>query len=169
MSARRGRGSCLYGGPVALEIERKFLVAENWSPPDDIEPNPIRQGYLTDSGSGTEVRVRAHGSRRLMTVKRSRSATGSSVRDEIEFEVLDSVFDELWQLSEGQRVEKLRYEVPIGELTASVDVYVDRHDGLRVVEVEFDSEAAASGFQPPDWFGPDVSGDPRYANRLLAS
>jgi adenylate cyclase len=154
---------------VALEIERKFLVAQSWSPPADIEPKPIRQGYLTDSGSGTEVRVRAHGPRKLMTVKRSRSASGSSVRDEIEFEVPDKVFDELWQLSEGQRVEKLRYDIPVGEHTATVDVYVDRHDGLRVVEVEFDSEEAAADFQPPDWFGPDVSGDPRYSNRLLAS
>ena len=154
---------------MALEIERKFLVAENWSPPDDIEPKPIRQGYLTDSGSGTEVRVRAHGPRRLMTVKRSRSASGTAVRDEIEFEIEDTVFDELWQLSEGDRVEKLRYPVPIGEHLATVDVYVDRHDGLRVVEVEFDSEEAATGFQPPDWFGPDVTGDPRYSNRLLAS
>jgi adenylate cyclase len=154
---------------VALEIERKFLVANRWLPPEDIEAKPIRQGYLTDSGSGTEVRVRAHGDRKLMTVKRSRTATGAAVREEIEFPVQDSVFDDLWQLTEGQRVAKLRYAIPIADdLVATVDVYADRPDGLRVVEVEFDSEEAASNFQPPDWFGPDVSGDPRYANRRLA-
>jgi CYTH domain-containing protein len=154
---------------VAVEIERKFLVAEDWTPPRGVEPKPIRQGYLTESGSGTEVRVRAHGDVRLMTVKRSRSAMGVAVRDEIEFPVPPAVFDELWLLTEGQRVAKLRYTVAVGDVTATVDVYVDRNDGLSVVEVEFDSEAAAAAFQPPGWFGPDVTGDARYSNRCLAS
>lgn len=152
-----------------MEIERKFLVAEGWTPPDDVEPTPIRQGYLTDSGAGTEVRVRAHGEQRLMTVKRSRSAVGAAVRDEIEFPVPDHVFDDLWLLTEGQRIAKLRYAVPVGALTATVDVYVDRNDGLSVIEVEFDSEAAAGAFEAPDWFGPDVTGDPRYSNRRMAN
>jgi adenylate cyclase len=153
---------------MATEIERKFLVADSWSP-EEFDVTPIRQGYLTDSGAGTEVRVRANGGLRLMTVKRSRTASGAAVRDEIEFPITDDVFDELWQLTEGQRIAKLRYRVPLGELTAEVDVYADRSDGLRVVEVEFASEQAAAEFTPPDWFGADVTGDPRYSNRRLAS
>jgi CYTH domain-containing protein len=152
---------------MATEIERKFLVALDWSP-GELDPIPVRQGYLTDNGAGTEIRVRAHGQRRLMTVKRSRSSAGAAVRDEIEFSVPDQVFDELWLLTEGQRVAKLRYVVSLGELEATVDVYADRNDGLRVVEVEFPSEQAAVEFTPPDWFGPEVTGDPRYSNRRLA-
>lgn len=157
-----------YARAVAVEIERKFLVADDWTPPPDVEPEPIRQGYLTDNGSGTEVRVRAAGDERLMTVKRGRSATHAAVRDEIEFGVPSDVFDQLWLLTEGQRIEKLRYAIPVGDVTATVDVYVDRNDGLSVVEVEFDSEAAATAFRPPPWFGPDVTGDSRYSNRRLA-
>ncbi|HEX3650640.1 MAG TPA: CYTH domain-containing protein [Pseudonocardiaceae bacterium] len=152
---------------MATEIERKFLVALDWSP-GELEPIPVRQGYLTDNGAGTEIRVRAHGQERLMTVKRSRSSSGASVRDEIEFPLPEHVFDELWLLTEGQRVAKLRYAVPLGELEATVDVYADRNDGLRVVEVEFPDEQVAAGFTPPDWFGPEVTGDPRYSNRRLA-
>lgn len=152
---------------MATEIERKFLVALDWSP-GGIDPIPVRQGYLTDNGAGTEIRVRAHGRRRLMTVKRRRSSSGAAVRDEIEFPLPEDVFDELWLLTEGQRVAKLRYLVPLGDFEASVDVYADRNDGLRVVEVEFTSEEAAAGFVPPDWFGPEVTGDPRYGNRRLA-
>jgi adenylate cyclase len=157
-----------YAHVMAMEIERKFLVTDGWSPPTDVEGKPIRQGYLTDNGSGTEVRVRAHGDRRLMTVKRSRAATGAAVRDEIEFPIPDDVFDDLWQLTEGQRVIKTRYAIPIGPDTATVDVYTDRDDAPPVVEVEFDSEDAAAAFQPPAWFGPDVTGDGRYSNRRLA-
>jgi adenylate cyclase len=35
-------------------------------------------------------------------------------------------------------------------------------------EVEFDSEAASDEFEPPDWLGAEVTGDPRYANEALA-
>ncbi|HEX5401914.1 MAG TPA: hypothetical protein VFX16_06390 [Pseudonocardiaceae bacterium] len=103
-----------------------------------------------------------------MTVKRGRAATGAAVRDEIEFPIPDDVFDDLWLLTEGQRVAKVRYSVPVGPDTATVDVYTDRDDAPPVVEVEFDSEDAAAAFQPPDWFGPDVTGDPRYSNRRMA-
>jgi adenylate cyclase len=50
-----------------------------------------------------------------------------------------------------------------------IDVYHERHEGLIVAEVEFDEEAAARNFEPPDWLGADVTGDPRYSNQLLAS
>ena len=154
---------------MALEIERKFLVADGWSPPPGVEPEPLRQGYLTEAAAdGTEVRLRVAGDRELMTVKRSRAAAGAAVRDEIEFPLPDGVFDQLWPLTGDQWLTKLRYDVPIGDLVASVDVYTGRHEGLRVVEVEFDSEPAAAAFTPPDWFGPEVTGDARYSNRLLA-
>lgn len=152
---------------MGTEIERKFLVRDDWSPPPDADAKPIRQGYLTDTGSGTEVRVRAHGDRRLLTVKRDRPSTGSNVRDEIEFPIPSDVFDELWLLTEGQRVEKVRYAIPLGDHEATVDVYADRD--LRVAEVEFDDPDEAAAFRPPDWFGEDVTGDARYANRLLAT
>ncbi|HEX9338582.1 MAG TPA: CYTH domain-containing protein [Pseudonocardiaceae bacterium] len=153
---------------MAVEIERKFLVADDWTPPPNCEPEPLRQAYLTDPSAGTEIRLRGTGDRELMTVKRHRGSADVSVRDEIEFPLPDGVFEQLWALTGDQRLTKLRYSVPIGELVASVDVYTGRHSGLRVVEVEFDSEPAAAAFAPPDWFGPDVTGDPRYANRLLA-
>jgi CYTH domain-containing protein len=103
-----------------------------------------------------------------MTVTRRRGATGAAVRDEVEFPLPDGIFDQLWPLTGGQWLTKLRYDVPIGDLVASVDVYTGRHEGLRVVEVEFVSESAAAAFTPPDWFGPEITGDDRYSNRLLA-
>ena len=154
---------------MAVEIERKFLVADDWTPPDDGSPAALRQGYLTDPGAGIEVRLRGSDDRELMTVKRDRPSNGANVRDEVEFPLPDGVFDQLWALTEGQRLTKLRYTIPIGDgLDATVDVYTERHSGLRVVEVEFTDETAAANFEPPAWFGPEVTGDPRYANRLLA-
>jgi adenylate cyclase len=38
-----------------------------------------------------------------------------------------------------------------------------------VAEVEFPDETTAAGFEPPAWFGRELTDDWRYANRSLAS
>jgi CYTH domain-containing protein len=64
---------------------------------------------------------------------------------------------------------KTRYDIPLGNRVVEIDVYGGRHNGLVVAEVEFEDEESAKSFQPPDWLGEDVTGDPRYSNQLLAS
>ena len=67
-------------------------------------------------------------------------------------------------------MRKVRHFVPLGEgLRAEVDVYAGELDGLRTAEVEFDSRADADRFEPPAWFGEELTGDERYANRSLAT
>jgi CYTH domain-containing protein len=147
------------------EIERKFLVRKL---PDSLTTYPrneISQGYLVSLDDGLQVRLRKSGERHTLTYKRG---TGN-VREEREVELTAKQFDALWPATEGKRLLKTRYEIPLGELTVEIDLYHDRHEGLVVAEVEFDSEEAAKNFQPPDWLGDDVTGDPRYSNQLLAS
>jgi CYTH domain-containing protein len=74
----------------------------------------------------------------------------------------------LWPLTEGRRVIKRRYRIPIASgLTAELDVYKGVRAGLQVVEVEFSSESQASAFTPPPWFGQEVTHDARYTNAEL--
>lgn len=150
--------------PAGTEIERKFLVTD---PPDDLETFPsesIEQGYVVVEGPA-EVRVRRRNGRTLLTVK---AGTGR-VRVEEEFEIDNRRFESLWSLTDGRRVAKTRYRLPAaGGLTIELDIYTGDLAGLRVAEVEFESEAAADAFDPPAWFGPDVTDDHRYANRALA-
>lgn len=147
------------------EIERKFLVRKL---PDELASYPkndIAQGYLVSLDDGLQVRLRKAGERYSLTYKRG---TGN-VREEREVELTAQQFDVLWPATEGKRLVKTRYEIPLGERTVEIDVYHDRHEGLVVAEVEFDEEDIAKNFQPPDWLGEDVTGDPRYSNQLLAS
>ena len=147
------------------EIERKFLVREL---PHDLTSYPskeISQGYLVSLDDGTQVRLRKADERRTLTFKRG---TGN-VREEREVELTADQFHALWPATEGKRLVKTRYEIPLGDRVVEIDVYHDRHEGLVVAEVEFDEEAAAKNFQPPDWLAEDVTGDPRYSNQLLAS
>jgi adenylate cyclase len=48
-------------------------------------------------------------------------------------------------------------------------VYHGRLNGLRTAEIEFESLAAATAFVPPGWLGRDVTDDPRYKNKRLAT
>jgi adenylate cyclase len=152
-------------GSGGREIERKFLVRKL---PDDLTSYPsheIAQGYLVSLDDGLQVRLRKSGERYLLTFKRG---TGN-VREEREVELTATQFDALWPATEGKRLAKTRHEIPLGDLTVEIDRYHDRHEGLIVAEVEFDEEEAAKNFQPPEWLGDDVTGDPRYSNQLLAS
>jgi adenylate cyclase len=147
-----------------MEIERKFLVDDDAVLPAGAAPRSIRQGYLAVDARA-EVRVRADDDLRELTAKvgRGRSRAEESVRLD------DERFEALWALTEGRRLEKARTVIALdGGLAAEVDVYAGVLAGLRVVEVEFASEAAADAFTPPAWFGPELTDDDRYANRALA-
>lgn len=147
------------------EIERKFLVHQ--SPLHlAIDSLPLRQGYLAvDSDVSASVRVRQEGRFFNLTAK-----TGSGLcRGEEEIELTCLEFDRLWTLTNG-RVEKTRYTVPLTghKEVAVVDVFKGPLQGLLLVEVEFDTVDRATAFTPPDWFGDEVTEDPRYTNASLA-
>jgi CYTH domain-containing protein/CHAD domain-containing protein len=146
------------------EIERKFLLEQL---PAELEQSPavdIEQGYLAVT-KNTEVRVRRHGEGFSLTLKRG----AGEEREEIEVELDRRQFEALWEATDGSRLTKRRYLVSLGDrVSAEVDVYFGSLAGLRVAEVEFPSREAAASFQPPDWFGREVTGHRGYANQALA-
>jgi adenylate cyclase len=153
------------GAQSHTEIERKFLVRQL---PDALSTYPhaeMWQGYLVTAADGVQVRLRKAGEKCSLTFKRNRG----NVRDEREIELTREQFDVLWPATEGRRLTKTRYHVPLRERIVEIDVYSGRHAGLIVAEVEFDDEQSARDFAVPDWLGEDVSHDPRYSNQLLAS
>jgi adenylate cyclase len=152
--------------PAAVEIERKFLVAEV---PGDLgrhPARPVRQGYLAVEPGGGEVRVRQIGDATVLTVKRGGGRT--RVEEEIAIEL--DAFARLWPLTKGRRVEKVRHLVPAGDgLVLELDVYEGDLAGLVVAEVEFPSEATADAWDPPAWLGAEITADERYKNHRLAT
>jgi CYTH domain-containing protein len=146
-----------------IERERKFLVG---SIPADIGPAvEIRQGYLAVDGD-VEVRIREADDDHVLTIKGGRGRD----RTEVERSLDEEQFNALWPLTAGRRLQKGRHRVPLGAgLTAEVDVYRGRHEGLLVVEVELPPDQDPDAFIPPDWFGRELTDDPRYSNAALAS
>ena len=85
-----------------MEVERTYLLGDGV--PDLGEGTEIRQGYLAIDG-GVEVRVRSAGDTCTLTVK-----GGSGLRrTEVELPLGATRFDELWPLTEGRRVTKVRH------------------------------------------------------------
>jgi adenylate cyclase len=157
----------------------------------------IDQGYLTPRGADLEVRLRRareittetagspapasrtgpHGVTRVwkMTVKVSLedASSGLLVREEIETSLGEAEFERLWPRTEGRRIKKVRTSrfllKPDGEtLEACLDEFRDDLSGLAMVEVEFGSEKEAAAYDPPSFFGKEVTEDPRYRNDCLA-
>ena len=150
---------------AGLEIERKFLVPELPEGLDRYPSSALRQGYLAIAEDGAEVRVRERGGEATLTIKQGRGR----VRREEELPLDADTFARLWPLTEGKRIEKRRHVIPTeSDRTIEVDVYGGALTGLVVAEVEFPDERDAERFEPPDWFGAELTGDPRFNNQRLA-
>lgn len=164
-----------------VEVERKFLIDLESLPfnPEDFEHTTIRQGYLAVSDDGSETRIRDFGNdqRFELTVK----SNGTVARKEKNIQIDKEVFESLWSLTLERRIEKTRYYIPYvdpegDKHTIELDIYHEPShlNGLCTAEVEFkgrETEATlrADTFQPPEWFGKDISSNPSYKNRSLAS
>ncbi|WP_051471455.1 CHAD domain-containing protein [Patulibacter minatonensis] len=159
----------------------------------------IRQGYVTPPGADPEVRVRltrpaagptpgAESSEgpapptgtaeapvvRQLTTKAARPGAGEDavVRTEVEVGITAEEFDELWVVTDGRRIEKLRTEYRLGGAPDAPLCTVDRFGGplagLVLAEVEFDGEDASAAFVPPPFLRVEVTADRRYRNAALA-
>lgn len=146
---------------MALEIERKFLVAsDEWR---EGEPGMwICQGYLSRDPERT-VRVRLVGGKGFLTIK-GRS-TGIS-RMEFEYGIPEAEARELFELCQPPLLEKIRHKRWHEGRLWEIDEFMGGNAGLVVAEIELadpDDE-----FARPPWLGVEVSDDPSYYNSRLA-
>ena len=149
-----------------MEIERKFLVEYDARPKDIITGRHIRQGYVTSEGAFS-LRVRLskfeNGDETAeLTLKKTHSARS---RYEYNFLMDLSKAQELYDLCVS-KLEKVRYEIPVGNHTWEVDEFRGSNFGLVLAEIELKSEDET--FVKPDWVGVEVTGWPQYLNQNLA-
>lgn len=151
------------------EIERKFLVNRLPENLDSCDNSMIRQGYVHIGDDGSEVRVRSKSMQYFLTGKSDAPDTmGGMVRTESELQISKKVFDMLWPTTAGKQVEKVRFVIPYHEHDIELDIYLGELNGLVTAEVEFEDEATAIAFTPPDWLGEDITKNKAYKNQNLA-
>lgn len=156
------------------EIELKYLIDPEKLPQSinlsEVRSSHLQQGYVAIGADGSETRVRSFDDERFeLTIK----SPGMIERREQTLKITREMFESLWLQTGSRQVVKKRYYIPYGDLTIELDMYEGRLKGLVTAEVEFDgrpNEAMikASTFQPPAWFGEDISKDPRYKNHSLS-
>jgi adenylate cyclase len=148
---------------VPVEIERKFLVAdERWREQADAGVR-FRQGYLIGAKQAS-VRVRIEGVQANLNIK---GMTLGVQRQEYEYPIPLTEAEELLDtLCEKPLIEKTRYTLRHGNHIWEIDCFEGENAGLVVAEIELAS--ADELFERPDWLGAEVSDDPRYYNVCLA-
>ena len=147
-----------------IEIERKFLVKSNDFKTRASAQNRIAQGYLNSTPERT-VRVRIKGEKGFLTIKGIGNESGMT-RFEWENEIPVKEAQQLLNLCETGKIEKIRYEIKVGSHVFEVDEFFGENDGLIIAEIELSSETEM--FEKPEWLGEEVTNDERYYNAYLS-
>jgi len=146
------------------ETERKFLVLADTYKAEAYAHKRITQGYLSSVPDRT-VRVRIKGDKGYLTIK-GRSNESGTTRMEWEKEIPLAEAEQLLAICEPGAIDKVRYEVKLGNHVYEVDEFFGENEGLVVAEIELADEHES--FEKPDWLGKEVTGTEKYYNAYLS-
>ena len=148
---------------MAVEIERKFLVASDAWRSEVASSTLMRQGYL--GGGASTIRVRRTENTAFLTIK---GRANGIARAEFEYSIPPADADEiLAAMTVGTIVEKIRHIVPAGNgMFWEIDEYLNANAPLFTAEIELPTPYTT--FRVPDWLGIDVSENKNYTNRSLS-
>lgn len=147
---------------MALEIERKFLVADPRCI-EEISGIRIAQGYLSLDPDRT-VRVRLAGDQAWITIK---GRSQGLARIEHEFAIPPAEASDLLAMCLPSIIDKTRHVIHFAGHAWEVDVFHGENEGLLLAEVELDHESRSP--ELPPWIGREVSDDSRFFNANLAA
>lgn len=147
---------------MALEIEHKFLLANDAWRSEIKHSVQYRQGYLSSSPLSS-VRVRVSDTQAWLNIK---SATLGTHRQEYEYEIpLTDANAILDTLCIKPLIEKTRHFIFRNPHVWEVDEFSGENAGLIVAEIELSQIGEA--FTKPNWLGLEVTDDLRYYNNNL--
>lgn len=148
-----------------IEIERKFLVTSFEFKNEAYAKKSIVQGYIS-SNPERMVRIRVKGKDGFITIKGKGNKSGMS-RFEWEKMIPLEEATALLKLCEEGAIEKIRYEVKVGDHVYEVDEFFGENEGLVMAEIELESEDEV--FKKPSWLGKEVTNDEKYYNAYLSN
>ncbi|MDE6433602.1 MAG: CYTH domain-containing protein [Lachnospiraceae bacterium] len=147
-----------------MEIERKFLI-EKSKIPADLEQYPhnvIEQAYII---TDPVLRIRKKNDAYILTYK----GAGYMQREEVEFPLTMEAYNKLLTKTEGNIITKTRYKIPEHDnLIIEFDIFSGIYEGLYLAEVEFPDLKTADSYNPPEWFGKEVTHTSSFHNSTLS-
>mgnify|MGYP000990321902 CR=1 FL=1 len=146
-----------------VEIERKFLVAnQNWRGQEH-RSEKVKQGYFARA-DGYALRVRVANDKAALTIKGKPEGIS---RAEFQYEIsLEEAKELLEKFCKGRIIEKERFFINYEGFLWELDEYFGENKGLFTAEIELERENIE--FPKPEWLGKEVSYDYRYSNQNLA-
>ena len=140
-----------------IEIERKFLVANNDWMLDVKSSSHLHDGLLSKSREN-KVRIRIQSGEASITVKSKKNGLS---RAEYEYPIPLIDAEEILANLCGRRVcHKTRFLVPSAKHVWSIDVYGGVLEGVVIAEIELTHEQ--EGFVLPEWIGEEVTHQAGY-------
>ncbi|HEY8681819.1 MAG TPA: CYTH domain-containing protein [Rhodanobacter sp.] len=150
---------------MPIEIERKFLLADDSWRSGIERSEPIAQGYLVgaqalrDGTARASVRARLAGDVAWLNIK---AAMSGIARTEFDYPIpLADARIMLAELCNGV-LEKVRHHVRVDGVLFEIDEFEGDNHGLIVAEVEL--PAVDAPYPRPAWLGREVSALSRYYN-----
>lgn len=149
---------------MAIEIEHKFLLANDSWRQHVSRSIKYRQGYLSSQATSS-IRVRTSNAHAWLNIK---TATIGTHRHEYEYEIpLADANEILNNLCRKPLIEKTRHFVTDDNNLWEIDEFEGDNQGLIVAEIELDE--TGQSFSKPSWLGLEVTEDLRYYNNNLAA
>ena len=148
---------------MAIEIEHKYLLANDDWREQIIRSIKYRQGYL-NSQATCSIRIRISDDHAWLNIK---SATIGTHRYEYEYEIpIPDANEIIHNLCRKPIIEKTRHFVIHDGNTWEIDEFEGVNQGLIIAEIELSD--IGKGFSKPHWIGKEVTHDLRYYNNNLA-
>lgn len=150
---------------MGIEIERKFLLADDGWRKEVSSSQPIAQGYLVDARAIREgtarasVRVRISGELAWLNIK---SAEVGIARAEYEWPLARADAKVMLKTLCHGVLEKLRHHVEVQGWVFEIDEFLGANRGLVVAELEMPDPHII--YPRPAWLGREVSALARYYN-----
>lgn len=135
---------------MANEIERKFLIKR--MPDLSNLKSVIYERYYIYRDAVVEMRVQKKGERYEIERKQKINELKS---EKSKMEISESEFEALKKFG-GEIITREGFFISSNP-NVSIKIYHGKYEGLKKVEVEFDSELEANNFQIPDWYGQEIT------------
>jgi len=121
----------------------------------------VRQGFFPErTGRSAHVQVSGNTGHLILVSQPPASPLEEPA------EISRTQAEELLELTAG-RIEYLSIPIDIGSHTATIQRFVTPGP-LDLINLAFKHDKAARKFQPPAWFGPEVTSDLGYGTRAIA-
>ena len=147
---------------MTVEIERRFLLADDSWREAAGEPLVLQQGYLSVEKERT-IRVRIIGSQAWLTLK---GYISDMTRSEFEYEIPLAHAQAMMADMCPFKMEKYRYRVEFKGFVYEIDEYFGDNAPLIVAEIELPSEDTE--FPKPSWLDQEITSDGKFTNAYLS-